>query len=250
MVAGKPMLALRGVCKRFGGVLANDDVSFEIAPAALVGLIGPNGSGKTTLLNCIGGQLVADAGEIDFEQRRLNGCAPAQIARMGLIRTFQDAGVYDGMTALQNIRSSASHAGEGIAQLWQRGDRSTAERAWHWLSFVGLAEQADQLAGELSYGQRKLLEFAMALMTDPKMLLLDEPTAGVSPVMVPELVDCLRRVNQELALTILFVEHNMPVVFELARQVHCMSRGRLLASGTPAQIRADDRVIEAYLGAA
>jgi branched-chain amino acid transport system ATP-binding protein len=133
--------------------------------------------------------------------------------------------------------------------MWLRPSPAVREAALQRLDFVGLADKHDQLAGELSYGQRKLLEFAMALMTEPKMLLLDEPTAGVSPTMVPELIQRLRRANTELGITLLFIEHNMQVVMALAQHVHCLSRGRLLASGTPEQIRADPRVIEAYLGA-
>jgi branched-chain amino acid transport system ATP-binding protein len=238
------------VHKRFGGVVANEDISFSVAPGALVGLIGPNGSGKTTLFNGIGGQSPPDAGQVRFDGQLLNGLPPAPIARLGLIRTFQQTGVYDGMSALQNMQASVTHSGERLRALWQRPRDAMRERALQWLDFVGLAAKRDHLAGELSYGQRKLLEFAMALMNEPKMLLLDEPTAGVSPTMVPELIERLRRANVELGITLLFIEHNMQVVMALAQHVHCLARGRLLASGTPDEIRADARVIEAYLGAA
>jgi len=199
-------------------------------------------------LNGIAGQIPPDAGEVRFDGQALGRRSPAATARLGLIRTFQHVGVYDGMTSLQNMQASVSRAGEGVPAMWQRQDSSVSERAMEWLAFVGLAERSGQMAGELSYGQRKLLEFAMALMNGPKMLLLDEPTAGVAPTMVPELVERLRRANAELGITVLFVEHNMQVVTALAQQVHCLSRGRLLASGTPDEIRTDERVVEAYLG--
>jgi ABC-type branched-subunit amino acid transport system ATPase component len=246
----EPVLALRGVSKRFGGVVANDDISFKVGRGALVGLIGPNGSGKTTLFNCITGQNPPDAGEVLFDGRRIDGLAPAPIARLGVMRSFQQAGVYDGMTSLQNMQVSASHAGESLHDLWRRPSAPVRERALQWLNFVGLATKRDALAGELSYGQRKLLEFAMALMNEPKILLLDEPTAGVSPALVPELIEQLRRANTELGITLLLIEHNLQVVMALAQEVHCLAQGRLLASGTPEAIRADARVVDAYLGTA
>lgn len=247
-VAAEPLLTLNGICKRFGGVVANDEITFTVARGALVGLIGPNGSGKTTLFNCIAGQNPPDAGEVRYDGQLLTGLPPARIARLGLMRTFQNTGVYDGMTALQNMQVSASHAGEALAACWQRPDAAVRERAHEWLGFVGLAARSETLAGELSYGQRKLLEFAMALMNEPRILLLDEPTAGVSPALVPELIDRLRRANAELGITLLFIEHNLQVVMALAQQVHCLARGRLLASGTPDEIRANEGVVEAYLG--
>lgn len=236
--------------KRFGGVHANEDISFDVVRGALVGLIGPNGSGKTTLLNGIAGSIPPDSGAIRFDGRAIERLGVAETARLGLVRTFQEAGIFGGISVLQNMQASLPRSGERLSALWQRTDPATTERAMQWLEFVGLAAQRGQLASELSYGQRKLLEFAMALINEPRMLLLDEPTAGVSPMMVPQLVDRLRRANAELGITLLFVEHNMQVVVDLAQHVVCLARGRVLASGTPDAIRADDRVLEAYLGAA
>jgi ABC-type branched-subunit amino acid transport system ATPase component len=246
--AGRPLLQVNGLSKRFGGVLANDAISFSVETGDLVAVIGPNGSGKTTLLNAIAGQSPPDMGDIRFDGHALIGCAPAAIARLGLLRTFQQAGVYDGLTSLQNVQASIDRSGEALRALWQRDAPAIQRQALQCLDFVGLAARCGQLAGELSYGQRKLLELAMALMGRPRMLLLDEPTAGVSPAMVPEVVARLRRANAELGITVLFVEHNMAVVAELARQVHCLAQGRLLSSGSPAQVRTDPRVLEAYLG--
>lgn len=242
------LLDVRGISKRFGGVLANDAISFSVARGDLVAVIGPNGSGKTTLLNCISGQAAPDAGEIRFDGHRLHARPAAAIARLGLMRTFQQTGVYDALTSLQSVQASIDRSNEALPALWWRYDAATKEEALRCLDFVGLAACRDQLAGELSYGQRKLLELAMALMSRPKMLLLDEPTAGVSPAMVPEVVQRLRRANRDLGITVLFIEHNMQVVAALARQVHCLVQGRLLASGTPHELRADRRVLEAYLG--
>ena len=249
MSLSRPLLELRDVRKAFGGVVANDGITFSVPQGAIVGLIGPNGSGKTTLFNGITGQNPPDAGEVVFAGRPLAGLSAAQIARLGLGRTFQQVGVYEGMTCLQGMQVSASHAADGWISLVQRPSRAMRERALELLDFVGLDAQRDQPAGELSYGQRKLLEFAMALMGEPKLLLLDEPTAGVNPALLPVLVERLQRANATLGITLIVIEHNMPVVMGLAQQIHCLARGRLLASGTPAQIRADARVVEAYLGA-
>jgi ABC-type branched-subunit amino acid transport system ATPase component len=213
-----------------------------------VAVIGPNGSGKTSLLNGISGQQPPDAGDISFEGQQLRGRSVAAIARLGIMRTFQHTGVFDGLTSLQNVMASVDRSHETLGALWTRGTGPTRDQALDCLSFVGLSVQAPKMAGELSYGQRKLLELAMALMCRPKMLLLDEPTAGVSPAMVPEVVERLRRANAELGITVLFIEHNMQVVAELARQVHCLVRGRLVASGNPEAVRRDRQVLEAYLG--
>lgn len=244
------MLELRQVRKVFGGVVANDDISLRVPAGAIAGLIGPNGSGKTTLFNVVTGLYSPDAGAVLFEGRSLIGQNPGQIARGGLMRTFQQSAVFGQMTCLQCLLVSVSHAGAGLGALFAGPSRASRQRALELLAFVGLQAQRDLLAGELSYGQRKLLEMAMALMSQPRMLLLDEPTAGVNPATISTLVDHLRRINTELGVTLFIIEHNIRVVMELAHEVHCLVRGRLLTSGTPAQVRTDDRVLEAYLGAA
>lgn len=245
-----PLLELRGLSKSFGGVAANDDITLSVAQGAIVGLIGPNGSGKTTLFNCVTGHCPLDSGTVFFHGHALAGQSTAQIARLGLVRTFQQAGVYAESTCLQGMEISASHARESYGALFRRPGRAMRARALELLDFVGLAAQGGTLAGELSYGQRKLLEFAMALMTEPSMLLLDEPTAGVSPTLLPALIERLRRANADLGVTLLVIEHNMQVVMNLAQQVICLARGRVLAAGTPAEMRADSRVTGAYLGVA
>ena len=243
------MLKVRNVRKLFGGVVANDAISLDVARGSIVGLIGPNGSGKTTLFDSITGQNRVDAGEITFDGRLLNGLTIGQIARLGAVRTFQQAHVCRGLTCLENMAIAGSHAREGYAAMLGRFDRALREKAAALLEFVGLGEKREAPARELSYGQRKLLEFAMALMNEPKMLLLDEPTAGVNPALVDHIVERLRRVNAG-GITLFIIEHNMRVVMGLAERIYCLAHGRLLASGTAAQIRSDPRVRAAYLGAA
>jgi ABC-type branched-subunit amino acid transport system ATPase component len=244
------MLEVRNVRKVFGGLVANDAISLSVARGSIVGLIGPNGSGKTTLFDSITGRHRVDAGEVSFDGRRVNGLTIAQIARLGAVRTFQQAHVCGGMTCLENMAISGSHAGEGYAGMLGRFSPSLREKARALLEFAGLAEKHEAPARDLSYGQRKLLEFAMALMNEPKMLLLDEPTAGVNPALIDHIVERLRRVNASGGITLLIIEHNMRVVMGLAERIYCLAHGRLLASGTPREIRADPRVRAAYLGAA
>lgn len=244
------MLELRNVRKLFGGVVANDSISLDVARGSIVGLIGPNGSGKTTLFDSITGQHRLDAGEVRFDGRLVNGLTTAQIARLGAVRTFQQAHVCGGMTCLENMAIAGSHASEGYAAMLGRFDAAFRDKAAALLEFAGLGEKHEAPARDLSYGQRKLLEFAMALMNEPKMLLLDEPTAGVNPALVDHIVERLRRVNASGGITLFIIEHNMRVVMGLAERIYCLAHGRLLASGTPAQIRSDPRVHAAYLGAA
>lgn len=246
----RPLLEVHGASKRFGGVVANHAVSLVVATGDRVAVIGPNGCGKTTLLDGICGQQPIDGGRIVFDGQLLNGLPVASIARLGIIRTFQQTGVYEGLTTLHNVLASVSRAGETLRSLSWRHDSATVDEALQCLDFVGLAAARDQPAGELSYGQRKLLELAMALVSRPRMMVLDEPTAGISPAMLPEVVAHVRRANEELGITLLFVEHDMQVVAALARRVHCLVQGRLVASGSPDEVCADPRVLEVYLGAA
>ena len=244
------VLEVRQLCKTFGGVVANDAISFNVPGGAIVGLIGPNGSGKTTLFNVVTGMIPADSGEVFFDGCAVLGKDPGQIARLGLIRSFQNTAVYDKMGCIENMLASVSHARGRWWALLSSPERSDQARATDLLNFVGLAGQEARLAGELSYGQRKLLEIAMALMSRPRLMLLDEPAAGINPALLGTLIDKLRRVNAELGVTLVVIEHNMAFLMELAQHVHCVSRGRLLASGTPAQVRANPVVLNAYLGAA
>ena len=242
------LLEVQNLTKRFGGVIANNAISINVPRGAIAGLIGPNGSGKTTLFNSIVGHHPIDQGSVRFDGRDLSRLHVSQVARLGLLRTFQQAHVYGGMTCMQNMHVSVSHTGEAFPALFSRLTRAVEEKARELLDFVGLYGMRDLLAAELSFGQRKLLEFAMALMNDPKMLLLDEPTAGINPTQINSIIDRLQRANASLGITLLVIEHNMRVIMDLAARIYCLAHGQLLAQGTPEQIRADGRVIEAYLG--
>jgi len=242
-------LAVDGVSKSFGGILANQAISLSVPEGAIVGLIGPNGSGKTTLFNSIVGYHPVDGGSIRFEGREITRMRVPEIARLGLIRTFQQTRIFAKMTCMQNMAISDREGGSGILHLLSKVSAEVRERSEALLEFCGLHAKRHLLAGDLSFGQQKLLEFAMALMIQPKMLLLDEPTAGINPTLINGLIDRLKRANQDLGITLVVIEHNMRVIMNLAEEIHCLAHGQLLASGTPDEVRDDRRVIDAYLGA-
>ncbi len=243
------ILEIERVSKAFGGVVANNDISLRVPEGRIVGLIGPNGSGKTTLFNSIVGYHPVDAGTIRFEGDEISHLRVPQIARLGLLRTFQQTRIYDKMTCLKNMEISVSHVHEGFRTMFSKYPPEVTERAEDLLEFVGLYVKRRLRAGDLSFGQQKLLEFAMALMNEPKLLLLDEPTAGINPTLINGLLDRLKRANAELGITLFVIEHNMPVIMGLAEHIYCLANGRLLADGPPDEIRNDQRVIDAYLGA-
>nr|WP_315594916.1 ABC transporter ATP-binding protein [uncultured Cupriavidus sp.] len=243
------LLALHGVTKRFGGVVANHDISLSVPHGGIVGLIGPNGSGKTTLFNSIVGYHPIDAGSITFDGREISRMRVPEIARLGLVRTFQQTRVFGKMSCLQNLLVSVPYVHEGLATMCTRQPRSVTDRAREVLRLVDLQDHLEQRAADLSFGQQKLLEIGMALMNEPKLLLLDEPTAGVNPVMIESLIALLRDINARLGITLLVIEHNTRVVMQLAGHVYCLAQGAVLAQGPPARIAADRAVIEAYLGA-
>jgi ABC-type branched-subunit amino acid transport system ATPase component len=244
-----PILEVRGVRKEFGGVVANRDVTIVVPAGKVYGLIGPNGSGKTTLFNSIAGVHPIDAGSISFQGREISALGVPQIARLGLVRTFQQSRTYVGMTCLQNLLISVPPREIGWRSWFRKSSAAERGKAEELLEFVGLAQKRHLRAGALSFGQQKLLELAMALMSEPRMLLLDEPTAGINPTLIDGLLDRLRRVNFEQGITLLVIEHNMRVIMELAEYIYCLAHGELLAEGKPEAIRNDQRVVDAYLGA-
>ena len=243
------LLEIDGVSKHFGGIVANRDITLSVPEGAIVGLIGPNGSGKTTLFNSIVGYHPVDTGSIRFAGRELTRMRVAEIARLGMLRTFQQTRIYGLMDCVQNLLISVPHTREGLFDMLAPFPAEETDKAEALLEFVGLYGKRHLLAGDQSFGKQKLLEFAIALMNKPRLLLLDEPTAGINPTLINGLVERLRRANEQLGITLLVIEHNMRVIMNLAQHIHCMSRGELLAEGPPEQIRNDQRVIDAYLGA-
>ena len=243
------ILQVDGVSKAFGGVVANHDVSLTVPQGKIIGLIGPNGSGKTTLFNSIVGYHPVDGGSIRFEGREITALRVPAIARLGMLRTFQQTRIYGAMNCLENMAISTRESGVSLAAMFASTPPDVAERGESLLEFVGLHAKRFLRAGELSFGQQKLLEFAMALMAGPKLLLLDEPTAGINPTLINGIIDRLKRANADLGITLLVIEHNMRVIMNLAEHIYCLAHGELLAAGTPEEIRGDQRVLDAYLGA-
>jgi len=242
------MIEVAGVTKAFGGIIANNDITIAVPEGRITGLIGPNGSGKTTLFNSIVGYHPIDAGSIRFEGVEISDFRVQQIARLGLLRTFQQTRIYSKMNCVKNMLISVPHRHESYATMFKAYSPEVTEKAEQLLEFVGLYEKRLLISGELSFGQQKLLEFAMALMNEPRVLLLDEPTAGINPTLINGLIDRLKRATREFGITLFVIEHNMPVIMGLADNIYCMSNGRVLAHGTPAEIQNDKRVINAYLG--
>ncbi len=244
-----PILDVRDVSKSFGGVVANQNITLNVPEGSITGLIGPNGSGKTTLFNSIVGFHPIDSGSVTFEQRDISRLRVADVARLGLLRTFQQTRIYGKMSCMQNMEISVPHTHEGLRTMFSKYPPEVTERAEELLEFVGLYPKRHLRAGELSFGQQKLLELAMALMNQPKLLLLDEPTAGINPVLINSLIDRLKHINTEIGITLFVIEHNMRVIMDLAEHIYCLAHGQLLAAGPPDEIRTDQRVINAYLGA-
>ena len=243
------VIEVQGVSKSFGGVVANHDVSMTVKPGTITGLIGPNGSGKTTLFNSIVGYHPIDAGSIQFEGEEISRLPVQQIARRGLLRTFQQTRIYGAMNCVENMLISLPHRKMSIWDALKTYTSEDYDRADHLLDFVGLYEKRMLKSGDLSFGQQKLLEFAMALMNEPTCLLLDEPTAGINPTLINGLIDRLRSANTEFGITLFIIEHNMRVIMNMAETIYCLAHGEMLAQGTPDEIQNDQRVIDAYLGA-
>jgi ABC-type branched-subunit amino acid transport system ATPase component len=243
------MLDVAHVSKSFGGVVANDDISLSVPAGAVIGLIGPNGSGKTTLFNSIVGFHPIDAGSVKFEGEEISTLRVPEIARRGMLRTFQQTRIYGEMTCVQNMLISAPERASRWRNMFRKHSAAERDKADALLEFVGLYSKRHLISGELSFGQQKLLEFAMALMNEPKLLLLDEPTAGINPTLINGIIDRLKRANAELGITLFVIEHNMRVIMNLAEHIYCLAHGELLAEGRPDALQHDQRVIDAYLGA-
>ena len=241
-------LSVRGLSKSFGGVRAVNDVSFEVGRGEFLAMIGPNGAGKSTCFNMINGQLAPDAGEIRFEGKDLAGLAPRQIWRLGVGRTFQVAATFGSMTVVENVQMALiSHARE-IYGLWRPAASLHRSRALELLDQVGMREAADRPGRELAYGDVKRTELAIALANEPRLLLMDEPTAGMAPRERTELIALVKRLVVERGISVLFTEHSMDVVFAFADRIIVLARGRLIADGDTAAIRDNPQVQEVYFG--
>ena len=243
------ILEVKQVYKYFGGVKANEDISLSVEQGSIVGLIGPNGSGKTTLFNSIVGTHPIDKGSIKFEGKEVSELPIPIVAKLGLLRTFQQTRIYGKLNCIENMLISNKSQEKGLLSVFSKIPPELTDKAENLLKFVGLYQKRKLRAGDLSFGQQKLLELAMALMNEPKMLLLDEPTAGINPTLINGIIDRLIKVNKEFGITLLVIEHNMRVIMQLAQKIFCLAHGEMLAEGTPEQIKNDKRVIDAYLGA-
>jgi branched-chain amino acid transport system ATP-binding protein len=242
------MLAVDGLSRDFGGLHAVRECSFEVPRGSVTSLIGPNGAGKTTAFNLISGLLRPSAGTVSFEGRVITGLRPHKITRSGIARTFQITRVLGELTVLENVVLCSP--AQGLRRLLGGSMlERERERGLELLDFVGLTRLADSLAVELSYGQRKLVELAGALMSEPQLVMLDEPAGGVNPRLIEDIVERIRELNRQ-GITFLIVEHNMDVVMGLSGSVIVMAHGEVLRQGSPDEVQADTAVLDAYLGRA
>jgi branched-chain amino acid transport system ATP-binding protein len=251
----EPVLRIRGVQKSFGGLMAVNSVTLDVSPGIITGLIGPNGAGKTTLFNLISGLYKSEAGTIHLKGERIDGLPPHEIFHKGISRTFQIARELKLMTVLENLMLvPMGQTGESLLLTWFRPrqvwkeEQEIKEKALEVLAFVKLIDLKDEYADSLSAGQKRLLELARTMMSDPKIILLDEPGAGVNPTLLKHLVGYLRQIVEDHGMTLFLIEHDMDLVMNTCDQVVVMNYGEILTEGPPEIIRKDPRVLEAYLG--
>ena len=243
------VLEVNGLRKRFGGIAAVDGVSFHVDEGEILGIIGPNGCGKSTTFNCILGQLAPTEGEVRLDGRVVTGMRPCELNRLGVSRTFQLLQVFPQLSVRENlILAGQEHNGTMLSRLIGPADAGLGAAAEQMIGFFQLGHLAQTPAGELSYGQQKLLDAAMAFMAGPRLVLLDEPAGGVNPTMLSTLKERLRAINRQQGATFVVIEHNMEFVMSLCSRLLVMAEGKVLAEGAPEAIRANPAVIEAYLG--
>ncbi len=244
------VLRVEAVQKSFGGVRAVDGVSLEVAAGEMFALIGPNGAGKSTCFNMLNGQLRPDGGRVLLAGQDITGLPPRRVWRLGVGRTFQITATFGSMTVLENVQMALLSHARGLRDMWTPVRRLEPSRALALLARVGMEAQAGRACGVLAYGDLKRVELAVALANDPRLLLMDEPTAGMAPAEREALMALTAGIARESGLAVLFTEHDMGVVFGHADRIAVLDRGRLIAEGAPAAVRADPRVREVYLGAA
>jgi branched-chain amino acid transport system ATP-binding protein len=242
------LLAVQGLNKAFKGVVAARDVSFEVAPGEMVALIGPNGAGKSTTFNMVGGQLAPDSGRVLLDGTRITGLAPRAIWRKGIARTFQIAQTFLSMSVAENVQMALISARGRTRALFASARPMYREEALAILAALGMADEADRPVSQLAYGDVKSVELAIALASEPKLLLMDEPTAGMAPSERAALMKLVARLAKERKIGVLFTEHDIDAVFAHASHVLVLMRGEIIARGPPAEVRADKRVQQVYLG--
>ena len=253
----KPLLAVNGLMMRFGGLLAVNNVELELRPQEIVSLIGPNGAGKTTVFNCLTGFYKPTGGSIMLGDKQLAGLPGQQIARMGIVRTFQHVRLFREMTVIENLLvAQHQHLQSGVfsgllkTPAFRRAESEALDRAASWLKRVGLLELANRQAGNLAYGQQRRLEIARCMVTRPEILMLDEPAAGLNPKETHELDELIAELRGEHQVSVLLIEHDMKLVMGISDRIYVVNQGTPLANGTPDEIRNNPDVIRAYLGEA
>ena len=244
-----PLLKVTDLKKAYGAIQAVAGVSFEVMPGEIFGVIGPNGSGKTTMFNSVLGQISPDAGAIELHGKNITGLSPLDLSRRGVGRTFQTLQVFGKMTVRDNLIVAAQeHQGSLLSRMFAPGDSGLGDKADALIDQFRIRHVAHTLAGTLSYGQQKLVDIAMAFMAEPDLVLLDEPCAGVNPSLVGGISTLLKELNQSRKGSFVVIEHNMDFVMDLCHRIMVMVEGRVLAIGTPAEIRGNKAVLDAYLG--
>lgn len=251
----QPLLQVKDLTMRFGGLLAVDKVSFDVGPTEIFAIIGPNGAGKTTVFNCVGGFYKPTEGQVSMAGQSIAGLPSHKVARHGLVRTFQNVRLFKELTVLENLlvaQHTQVESGllKGLLRTasYREAEKAAVERAVQWLEFMGIRQYANREAGNLAYGHQRRLEIARCMITKPRLLMLDEPAAGLNPqekVDLQHLIDQLRR---DFNVAVLLIEHDMGLVMNVSERILVMEHGKPIVTGTPEQVRNDERVIKAYLG--